>query len=488
MKKKYLIILILILILAFSLYLFSIGTRNIFFNSPDENINHLFITTYGETGNLFFKDEIISSGGERALPRGLYFFNDKIVPLKFLGLSIFYGAFYTLNKELIYYLTPILASLILLFIFFMGKDVFKNRKYALIVTSIVMISPFFLYWGSHNFFENLASSAFFIFSLYFFLKIFSEKDNYSYYILSGLFIAVSVGIRYDMGLLFLILVAMLGIFFRKLNPKGIMLFFITFLIAFAPFLYLNNLLYGNPFMYHQEISSGLSGKISERSISNFLFNYGSLFLFVPVFIFSILGMLNTFMKKEAKPRILVFILFLYFIIFGYLIVSEFVISGNIINHSYSRYALSFFILSNLFFIPLFKNLNNKKILAFFILSIFVISLITSLTYLDTEWERRERNQDLSEKIFNNTLEDSIIIVNRESKFLYPDRKTVSIRSYFEGGVLNKEAILKTTEELKERNYKLYIYSANEETDEILNFLKEKFNMSKTNLNDLYEIK
>ena len=117
------------LILTSILPFFQIKQGFLKFFSPDENANYIFTELYKESGNLSFFEGYNLISGDIIKPRSYFSSLGVIKPVSFLGMIIIYGNLGKLfGSGIIPFLTPIFATVALLFYYLSVKLLFGSKK------------------------------------------------------------------------------------------------------------------------------------------------------------------------------------------------------------------------------------------------------------------------------------------------------------------------------------------------------------------------
>src|SRR3989344_9214087 len=89
MNRKILFLSLLIIFIGGAI-IYSFGSNEFYFNTPDEAVLKSFGEIYADTGNLYYPANESKLTPYTRL-RGTEIINGNIVPLKFLGFPIFFG-------------------------------------------------------------------------------------------------------------------------------------------------------------------------------------------------------------------------------------------------------------------------------------------------------------------------------------------------------------------------------------------------------------
>ena len=155
------------------------------FVSPDEVTNYLFINLYSQSGELAYSEDLNEIAHGIIHPRGSFYLDGKLVPVKFIGLPVLYGTVAVITPDIVRFLTPLLAVVGAIFFYLLVRDTI-NSKIALLSFLLLLTIPPYWYWSSLVMFENVAGCVMLIISLRYFFKLLNTREV-SHYIFSGLF-------------------------------------------------------------------------------------------------------------------------------------------------------------------------------------------------------------------------------------------------------------------------------------------------------------
>jgi len=245
------------------------------FFSPDENANYVFSKLYSENRELSIFEKYNLVAQDLIHPRSYVSWQGVMKPVSFLGIILIYGQMARfLGSGLIPFLSPLFASIALIFYYLIIKKVFNNigiaRKSFLFLASF----PVFIFYTSRSLFHNILFISFFIIAVYFLIILLEKRPvksgsfllrnlkvearleywkklwgfDFLYSALVGIFIGLSIGVRaselvwiFPAGLLLLILRYRQLSFFRL----GVMISFAF--LALMPVFYYNQVLHGSLF-------------------------------------------------------------------------------------------------------------------------------------------------------------------------------------------------------------------------------------------------
>ena len=461
-KKTYLFI---IFILLSAFFIYSLNVQNLYFNSPDEAITKLFSGIYGKTGKMYYEPndyyfDIISR------IRGTYIYENKIVPLKFIGYPYLFGSTTTFVPDLLPYITPILAAILILVIFLMSNEIFDDIRIAYFSAAILIFLPFFWYWANHPFFDNVSSLFFFFMGYFYLIKISKGNHNINYFVLVGIFYGLSFAIRYDSGIIMLATSLPFIFELRKIKIGKMLTSLFFFFIVLSPILIIRSEIYGGYFMYGQRILSS-SEETIPRFFDNVVQNYIWVGVFFQLIILAIVGMFIEIKGTNNLNKKIVLGIIIFIVLFSYIYLSEFAPKHpNALHESFTRYSLGFYIFASIFIGRLFTIWHSKTALLMFLVFL-VLSFSVAFPIIDWQWKSAEKNENLVKKIQENTQENSYILVAGEDKYLYPSRKAIPINNYKdnESGEINYSRLSQDLWEINKR-FPVYIYAQYLDLDKI----------------------
>jgi hypothetical protein len=256
-----------------------VGLDYVKWSSPDETANYIFSKLYAQTGNLSIYESYNLYTDDIMRPRSLRSDNGEIKPVSFLGIILFFGYIAKLTSyKFIPFLTPLIASLGLIFYYLIIKKLF-TRTNAIISTFILASFPVYIYYTTRSMFHNVLFTVSLIFGLYFaliclnkktktkiklkkflsYLKSRIKKNNFLsvkgdywkiiFAFVSGLFFGLAIITRTsELIWLLPLMLFLLLINFRRLGFKKIMIVATGIVTALLPMFYYNQILYGSPIL------------------------------------------------------------------------------------------------------------------------------------------------------------------------------------------------------------------------------------------------
>ncbi|HKK54106.1 MAG TPA: hypothetical protein VJ926_01140 [Patescibacteria group bacterium] len=229
--------------------------------SPDENANYVFSKVYSNSASLTIKERYNLGTGGIIHPRSFKSDGPWLKPLSFLGVIIIFGKIASIfGNQLIPYLTPIFASIGLVFFYLWLQRIFTKR--IAFLSSLLLFSfPVYIYYTSRSMFHNVLFVVFVIIFLYFSTYIVNNKKIKTKFLsykpklvyifsliasyLAGLFLALALITRTSEVLWLMPVVFLAWIFyFRSISIIKILLFLSGMFTGLLPMFYYNQILYG----------------------------------------------------------------------------------------------------------------------------------------------------------------------------------------------------------------------------------------------------
>lgn len=268
--------------------------------SPDETANYFFAKHYAQTKTIgvFEEDNLIVN--DIIKPRSFRSDNGTMKPVSFLGIILIYGqmAAWT-SYKVIPYLTPLFASIGLLYFYALVKKMFGKNN-ALISTFLLASFPPYIYYTMRSMFHNVLFTVLLVIGLYYAvamvkkkIKIKKEEQIWWWFTsanwhglicaaLAGIFLGLAVSAR-SSELLWLG-PALFALWLFNIRQAGFIKPFILLLfavIALLPTFYYNQILYDSFYLggYAEmnksivnikDASTNLLGSVAVKSDRNFL--------------------------------------------------------------------------------------------------------------------------------------------------------------------------------------------------------------------------
>ncbi len=531
---NYLLILILIGIvflliysfLAFALPVSWEAQPKLILNSPDETSNLFYAGQFANESSLQFEEQANQVADGLVTPRSMRVINGQTVPAGFLGLPIIYGLIAKIVGTCsIPFLTPIIGVIGLIFFYLLIKEIFE-RGVAFLATLFAFILPAFWYYSTKSMMPNVAFVSFFIIALYFLIKITSNTEARSnihsgyasrrvlYYILFGLFLALSLMIRTSeivwVGLLVLIV---LLVNFKKIKISLLVFSLLVFVITFSPVFYFNQQIYGSPVSLGYDLSVDLEGKdiinqgltlaeklflpfgfhprLALRNLYNYtftIFPFWTILIMISFLIFSlrflIINHQSSFINHNNKDKTKLLYLIIFILISSYLTIyygswsfhDNPDLSAITIGNSYIRYWLPLYLFSLPFLSYVIVKYFKKYKAGLPLIVIYLLTVLTMSSYQAVMLDKDEgifkvkRNltdyQQIAATVINQTESNSIIIADTMDKVFFPARKVI-FRLY------NSQHYVKIRE-LIEAGYPVYYFYFTRTNEELVKFNQKYF--------------
>lgn len=244
---------------AFFAYSFLPLSAPLMFNSPDENANHVFAVGFAETGRMHRLEPLNVRLDGAVHPRSVKVVDDLQVPGGFLGLPFIYGAIGkavgTVNIPL---LTPLFALLGVIAWGLLLRRLYGNTV-GLAAALLLAANPAWWYWSARTMMPNVPFMSLLLLTLYFFvcrpfasllerhgaegLHLLRSSD----YAIAGIFFGLALAVR-PVELYWLVLAAVtVALVVRRIPWRGVAVAFAFAVMTLAPFIVLNDSLYGGLF-------------------------------------------------------------------------------------------------------------------------------------------------------------------------------------------------------------------------------------------------
>jgi hypothetical protein len=453
------------------------------YNSPDERASAESINSFIETGSFILSEPENQKFGGVLSPRSMVSVGDSLAPVAFPGLLLTYGFIgKILSFPLAKFITPLLAVLAIL----AWKKIlesFLSRRAALIGSFLLLLSSGFWFYSARVFMNNVPFLSLCIFGIYF-LSCTPFRVANSVTISRFLNVAFA-GFMFGLALLFraseALWLAVAGMvfavfFFRQIAWKKLALFLIAVAIGFAPFFLWNSIVFGHPLKIGYataplvSFESGAESLLSDivdavPSLNISLFDALFPFGFHPrlawknfadyqlgitwwMTALSVLGLpflLFSKKRKENQTRVLRAVLVSTMLAGTYL--TFFYGSWKIVDNpdpwsvtlanSYVRYWLPIYLAGTIpsaLFIEWFAGkartlFAQRIVVGVILLAVGVLSVRTVFFHPDDGLMKTRQvlgeSIAIRNEIVRMTEEDSVIIVDRADKILFPVRRVVT---------------------------------------------------------------
>ena len=268
--------------------------------SPDETANYNFAKLYAQGGGLEIFEKYNLYADDIIRPRSVRSDHGVLKPVSFLGVILIYGKIAGLiGYKILPYLTPLFASVGIIFYYLLIKKIFGRTK-ALISALLLASFPPYIYYSARSMFHNVLFVALLIMGLYFGVLM---AKNYSmgviarsgatkqslmariidcfaslaitkirivglfFAALSGFFIGLAVITRASELLWIAPMLIILWLFnIRKIGIAKLLVFLSFLFLTFLPVFYWNKILYGSFWMGgYPEMNQSIAGITSAGS-------------------------------------------------------------------------------------------------------------------------------------------------------------------------------------------------------------------------------
>ncbi|EKD33505.1 MAG: hypothetical protein ACD_76C00015G0006 [uncultured bacterium] len=437
------------------------------FNSPDENAVFVFTNAFIDS-NKFWVEEPKNIEADGLLhPRSALVLGTRIVPASFLGLPFFYGiAGKIAGNWVILYLTSIAAIVAAFAWRRILLSVFSPR--AAFIGAILFLShPALLYYTGRGLFPNVFFASLLVCA--FERLITADKNNALFRILfSSLLFSSAMFVRSSEIIWTLVLFAFVLIIKRAIfGWQKIVLFPIFSVLFFAPVMFLHSYVYSNPLATGyslgqgaQTLSDGESAAFNLKNILTKIWNallpfgfhpravlrhaydYGIAF-FPLLSLFAAVGSVISLFFAKTNKKILAYIFVSIFVTaWLWILYGSWTFFDNpdprkiTIGTSYVRYWLpSFVLLSGFCAFALDRIASlvpSRKAQSLFLCSMLIIFFAygAKLAFFEREEglvivsETLSKDSEIRRRLLESTETDSIIVVDRADKILFPYRSVV----------------------------------------------------------------
>jgi len=255
---------------------------------------------------------------------GSYISNDKLYTVRTYGEILLTSFGLLINYKAPFFLISLLGTIGVGFLYLFAKNIF-NKKTALISTIIFSLSFPMINW-SNQLINNVPAFSLFITGLYFISEIFTNKNNrLSRYILSALFFALSVWMRYEYLIFIFFLIPWIYRTRRSIKLKYFIIAILVFILLLTPILFLNYQLHKSPLAFgvtvkETETNIKMPDKLFKNRMLNitikaFLWLYYR-FLSIPIRLdFVILANNLKYLLYDIFPGLIIFFILGYLVIF-----------------------------------------------------------------------------------------------------------------------------------------------------------------------------
>ena len=145
--------------------------------SPDETANYILTKLYGQEGRLSIFEKYNLYVDDVMRPRSFRSDHGEIKPVSFLGIILIFGTIVKFTTfKIIPYLTPLFASIGIIYYYFLIKKLF-NRNIALVSAILLAFFPVYIYYSARSMFHNVLFTVFLVIGLYYSLMMVGNSKN-----------------------------------------------------------------------------------------------------------------------------------------------------------------------------------------------------------------------------------------------------------------------------------------------------------------------
>jgi hypothetical protein len=460
----------------------SFGVPRIF-NSPDENANWQFAHIFSQTGTLSISEADNLTVDGLLHPRSVLAIDDKLVPNSFLGLPVLAGVVgRLLGDQAMLLVTPMLALLAIIAWRSLVWRLFDDTILADLAAFFLAVHPAFWYYSGRVMMHNVAFVAFLIFTVWFVVRRpWSKFGRIDWnYVASGLMLGLAIATRASEIFWVLSLALIIWFIYRaQINWRQLGALSAGAMIALVPFAFLNQEIYGDIFTTGytvSEITATIANPTTVATtnqfvsaiskIYHFLFPFGVHelatlrhvwgygFLLYPWLSFlSAVGLLIALFadrlhaavsphlpvedRRWRQSALLTLLLAAYLgVLYGSWNINDNPDPAALtIANSYARYWLPLFVLGSLFAALAVRfAVRRFGYHRWYLVCVGATLLVVLISSAQTVWggedgflSTRQHFFEFNQKrasILSMTEDNSIIIVDRADKYLWPERRVV----------------------------------------------------------------
>lgn len=440
---------------VYSFLAFSTYDENLKLNSPDESANYYFAKSLAETGQISYFDADNKEVDNIIHPRSTKSIDGKVVPTSFLGIILLYGFVgMILGVWIIPFLTPLLASIGIIFFYYFLKNIFAEKVAFLSTILLIFCAPFW-YYATKSMYHNVPFVVFVIIGLYFLsLQFKNELANRNIKLFTaGVFLGLALSFRLSEVFWFFIVFLIACIFYKKeLKYRKVIIFVIGIFLPLAIIFIYNSILYNSSIAngyidLNENVESNIFINLKNIILPfglnlvilfNNFFNYFIIFFWF-IALPSTLGIFVFTKKTRTKEQNFYLSSFMVIVVWLLIYYGSWEIKDNIsltdvtIGNSYVRYWLPIYIFSLPFASIFLWDMYHKKIAGkiLFYAMIFIYLIFSANTVLISGEEsilavRKNilEYQSTAKNIISKTERDAIIMVRYEDKIFFPDRRVI----------------------------------------------------------------
>lgn len=254
---------LLFVFLVYSFLSFSSATGDqVKLNSPDETANYFFASGFAKTQEIGYVEPLLGISKGVVHPRSMTTAGDRVVPVGFLGLVLFYGSLgIAFGAKAILFFTPFFAVLAALALYYVLKKIFP-RRIAGLSAMLLLIHPAYWYYATRGLLPNVLFVDALIFGA-FFLVIGFEKRQWAWYVLGGFFLGLALSVRLsEIIWVFSALSILACCALIQKRPSAIFATVCGLCIPLAMLFSMNTSVYGHPFIFGYQTSATVDSVIS----------------------------------------------------------------------------------------------------------------------------------------------------------------------------------------------------------------------------------
>jgi len=156
-------------------------------------------------------------------PQFLYYHNSLILSPLIAGLYSIFGVTAFAGR----FLSALLGTLTIPLTYFLGKELFKNEKKALLAALLLTISFIHRFWTVRGLADG-PLTFFFVLSIYLFIRAI-HLENWRWYLLAGLATTITVLVKYPGILIYpiIFLYIIIGIYFKHISKRALLYYILT---------------------------------------------------------------------------------------------------------------------------------------------------------------------------------------------------------------------------------------------------------------------
>ena len=487
---------------------------------PDENVNYFFAKQFAGNSNLEYPEPLNELALNRIHPRSFNVFKGNLVPMSFLGLILLYGFMAkVLGVWVITFITPLVAALGIVVFYFFVRQIF-NDKIAFLSAIFLAFLPSYWYYAGRSMNHTVLFVVLLMGALLLGVRGQGSRQSggqagvrwgkkfcfHCKYLSIGLLAGGALAVRTAEALwVFLAGIILLVIYRKKVKWQGLILLVLGVLIAFTPIFYYQNATFGHPLLTgYTPLETKVGGGMNLMSplkinpfkpasnlirlffpfgvnLNNAVFHFYQYFINLFWFFFwPALGGLALLLwkrKKMSKKQKVYVGLFTFVTLWLTLNYGSWQFFDNpdttqfTIGNSYARYFLPIYILAlpfaSFLILQLHKYVKNKLGPQISVVAVgFILVVIFSQSVQAALFKSQETLVPLTEEIAEYkkradiilplTEENSVFLVKRAEKFLFPARKVIF---YIPEDVQIKD----TVSDLLNADYPVYYYVMNGES-------------------------